>query len=156
MGAPSERGGTSLAPTPTHPHHLSREPSREDVEMAEQLSQLNRAQEPHTPRTTSPPATFSSTAASTSAAAPSPPGKTSEIYHSLEDTLRQRANEQPEQTLCPATPSSLPPTSVSGGGAAMVGQVCRCVIHTAFPFLVMCLLVCFPLRIRHSLLTVAK
>ncbi|PVH97316.1 hypothetical protein DM02DRAFT_644267 [Periconia macrospinosa] len=124
MGAPSGRGGTSLAPTPTHPHQLSREPSREDVEMAEQLSQLNRAQEPHTPRTASPPATYSSATASASAATATSPGKTPEIYHSLEDTLRLRATEQSEQTLRSDTPSSLPPPSMSGGSAAMVGQVC--------------------------------
>jgi GATA-binding protein, other eukaryote len=36
-------GAASLAPTPVLPHHLSREPSREDLEMAESLSSLNNA-----------------------------------------------------------------------------------------------------------------
>ncbi|CAI6342196.1 unnamed protein product [Periconia digitata] len=126
MATPSGRGGTSLAPTPTHPHHLSREPSREDVEMAEQLSQLNRAQEPHAPRHASPPTTQSP--ADASAAAMASPGKTPEIYHSLEDTLRLRASEQTDHTLRDTTPSSLPPASVSGSNtgayATISGQVC--------------------------------
>lgn len=135
MSAPPGRGGgTSLAPTPTHPHHLSREPSREEVEMAEQLSQLNRVQEPHTPRTASPPATHSSAMASASVAnAMSSPGKVPEIYHSLEDTIRVRASEQPEHAMRSETPSSLPPSSVSGGNVAMIGQVCRCVVHDQYP-----------------------
>lgn len=154
MGAPSGRGGTSLAPTPTHPHQLSREPSREEVEMAEQLSQLNRAQEPQTPRTASPPGNKSPDTASASAATATSPGKSPEIYHSLEDTLRLRANEQPEQTLRPNTPSSFPPPSMNGGNAAITGQVCRCVTHINFSLLLLaCLLVAYP-KLCISLLTV--
>ncbi|KAF2645513.1 hypothetical protein P280DRAFT_121642 [Massarina eburnea CBS 473.64] len=95
MAGSEESGGTSLAPTPTYPHHLSQEPSQEDVEMAEHLAQLQQAEDPRTP-----------------------------IYHSLEDTKPLRESEQPEQSLSPATPASLPPPSISGGNAPVTGQVC--------------------------------
>ncbi|KAF1948387.1 hypothetical protein CC80DRAFT_317025 [Byssothecium circinans] len=119
MTGSSGSGGISLAPTPTHPHHLSmsREHSREDVEMAESLSQLNQA-EPRTPRITSPQQGQGESPADT------PPAQSSEIYHSLEDTLRLRESEQQEQSPNPATPTSLPPPSISGGNAPITGQIC--------------------------------
>ncbi|KAK7187523.1 GATA zinc finger [Paraphaeosphaeria sporulosa] len=95
MANGSGSGGTSLAPTPTHPHHLSREPSREDVEMAEQLSQLNQVQDNRT-----------------------------SIYHSLEDARPMRESEQPEQPSLPTTPASLPQPSLGSGNALISGQVC--------------------------------
>ncbi|KAF1992941.1 hypothetical protein P154DRAFT_113571 [Amniculicola lignicola CBS 123094] len=115
MANRSASGGTSLAPTPTHPHNLSREPSREDIEMAESLSLLTRAQGSHSPR--------HQPGTQTAAAAHSP----SEIYHSLEDTVplqRGEQPEQPEQTSAPASPASNPAQSVSGGSAPVAGQVC--------------------------------
>ncbi|KAF2677154.1 hypothetical protein K458DRAFT_350683 [Lentithecium fluviatile CBS 122367] len=113
----SGSGGTSLAPTPTHPHHLSREPSREDVEMAEQLSQLNQSHDSQATRITSP-------SRHQNPATP-PAAESSEIYHSLEDAVPLRKSEQPETAPNPATPASLPPPSIAGGNAPMTGQTCH-------------------------------
>jgi len=113
----SHNGGTSLAPTPTHPHQLSREPSREDVEMAKQLSQLNQAQDSHMPRTTSPSQSHRPSQDS--------PAQTPEIYHSLEDSLPMRESEQPEQPSVPATPTSFISSGAPSGNVLITGQVCR-------------------------------
>lgn len=120
----SSSGGTSLAPTPTHPHHLSREPSREDVEMAEQLSQLNQVQDTRISRITSP--------SQAHQPATPPPTHTPEIYHSLDDSRPLRESEQPEQPSMPSTPASLPHSNVATGNALMTGQVCRCVFSLIF------------------------
>lgn len=124
MANGSGSGGTSLAPTPTHPHHLSREPSREDVEMAEQLSQLNQVQDSRTSRIASP---------SQAQQAPTPPpAHAPEIYHSLEDARPMRESEQPEQGSFPATPASLPQPNLGSGNALLTGQVCRWVSTPVF------------------------
>lgn len=120
MADSSSRGGTSLAPAPTHPHQLSREPSREDVEMAEHLSQLNQAHDAHPPRTA--PSSHSQHPAT------SPSAQTSEIYHSLDDTLPLHKNEQPEPAPSTSTPVPMPPRSVGGGNAPITGQICRYVV----------------------------
>jgi hypothetical protein len=115
-------GGTSLAPTPTHPHHLSREPSKEDIEMAQNLSLLNHSQDSNQPRMEPAPQAQQSGAA--------PEGRSPEIYHSLEDTLAFQQSEQPEEAPTPATLASTSRTSAGGGAnAPLTGQVCRCVIR---------------------------
>jgi GATA-binding protein len=114
MAHPSGSGGTSLAPTPTHPHHLSREASKDELEMAESLRRLNQAHDSQLSRTATP----------SHAQRPEPPqeDERSEIYHSLEDAVPIS-----EGSATPATPSSLPsdPHSAVGGGAPLSGQVCR-------------------------------
>ncbi|KAF2451630.1 hypothetical protein P171DRAFT_9600 [Karstenula rhodostoma CBS 690.94] len=116
MANGSGSGGTSLAPTPTHPHHLSREPSREDVEMAEQLSQLNQVQDNRPSRLASP---------SQAQQAPTPPpAHAPEIYHSLEDARPMRESERPEQPSLPTTPASLLQPNTGSGNPLITGQVC--------------------------------
>jgi hypothetical protein len=115
----SGSGGTSLAPTPTHPHHLSREPSREDIEMAQNLSLLNHSQDSNQPRMASAPKAQQSGDA--------PEGQSPEIYHSLEDTLAFQQSEQPEEAPTPATLASTSRTGAGGANAPLTGQVCRCV-----------------------------
>ncbi|KAF2703611.1 hypothetical protein K504DRAFT_174112 [Pleomassaria siparia CBS 279.74] len=112
----SASGGTSLAPTPTHPHHLSREPSREDIEMAENLSLLNHSQHSNTSRTASLPQRRQSDTA--------PEGQSPEIYHSLEDTLAFQQGGQPEDAPTPATTASSAQTNPTGPNAPLTGQVC--------------------------------
>lgn len=114
MAHPSGSGGTSIAPTPTHPHHLSREASKDDVEMAESLRRMNQPHATHPPRIATPlhvqrPASTQETARS-------------EIYHSLEDAVPISAGP-----ATPATPSSFPsqPGSVIGANAPISGQTCR-------------------------------
>jgi hypothetical protein len=116
MAHPSGSGGTSLAPTPTHPHHLSRESSREELEMAESLRRLNQVQSTHMSNTGSPlreqqqqPGT-------------PPDDQKSEIYHSLEDAVPIAGSSA---SPAPTTSLSLPPRSVSGSSAPITGQVCR-------------------------------
>ncbi|CAO2654646.1 Nn.00g113790.m01.CDS01 [Neocucurbitaria sp. VM-36] len=109
----SSSGGTSLAPTPTHPHHLSRESSRDELEMAESLRRLNQAHDAHIKRTDSrshepPPATPQE-------------DSQSEIYHSLEDAVPISPGPATPAT---ATPSLLPPRSEGGANAPVAGQVC--------------------------------
>ncbi|KAF1846833.1 uncharacterized protein K460DRAFT_131933 [Cucurbitaria berberidis CBS 394.84] len=110
MAHASASGGTSLAPTPTYPHHLSRESSNNDLEMAESLRRLNPAHEAHvsktpTPSREQPPATPQDDARS-------------EIYHSLEDAV-------PISTGPPTAASlSFPPRSEGGANAPVAGQVC--------------------------------
>jgi hypothetical protein len=125
MAHPSGSGGTSLAPTPTHPHYLSRETSKDELEMAESLRRLNQAHDHHVSRTATP--------SHTQRLSPSPREERPEIYHSLED-----AKPMLEGTATPTTLSSLPlpPNSGTGASAPISGQVCRYVT----PFLVQMLL----------------
>jgi hypothetical protein len=113
MAHPSGSGGTSLAPTPTHPHHLSREASKDELEMAESLQRLTQAHD-HTSRTATP----------LHAQQPHSPQTEArpEIYHSLED-----AKPIVEGPATPGTSASspLPPSSVIGISAPISGQVCR-------------------------------
>jgi GATA-binding protein len=114
MAHPSGSGGTSLAPAPTHPHHLSREASKDELEMAESLQRLNQAHDHHLARTATP--------SQTKQPLPSPSDARSEIYHSLED-----AKPILEGPATPGTSASspLPPSSVFEASASMSGQVCR-------------------------------
>ena len=119
MAHPSGSGGTSLAPTPTQPHHLSRESSREELEMAESLRRLNQVQDAHMSNTGSPlreqqPGT-------------PPDDQKSEIYHSLEDAVPIAGSLA---SPAPTTTLSLPPRSVGGNSAPIIGQVCR---YVAWP-----------------------
>jgi GATA-binding protein len=114
MAHPPGSGGTSLAPTPTHPHHLSRESSREELEMAESLRRLNQVQDAHMSNTGSP----------LREQQPDIPqdDQKSEIYHSLEDAVPiAGASVSP----APSTSLSLPPRDVGGSSAPIIGQVCR-------------------------------
>ncbi|KAF2180026.1 hypothetical protein K469DRAFT_673239 [Zopfia rhizophila CBS 207.26] len=115
MANNSGSGGTSLAPTPTHPHQMSREPSKEDIEMAENLNLLTHARDPDTPRTEG---------QNRGTPATSPQEEQSEIYHSLEDTLHFQRSERPEQAPTPATTVSMGSKVVGGGNAPVTGQVC--------------------------------
>ncbi|KZM25952.1 sequence-specific DNA binding [Ascochyta rabiei] len=115
MAHPSGSGGTSLAPTPTHPHHLSRESSREELEMAESLRRLNQVQDTHMSNTGSP------LREQQQSSTPQDDQK-SEIYHSLEDAVPiAGASASP----APSTSLSLPPPSAGGSSAPIIGQVCR-------------------------------
>ncbi|KAF2467625.1 uncharacterized protein BDR25DRAFT_61397 [Lindgomyces ingoldianus] len=116
MANVSANGGTSLAPTPAHPHQLSREPSREDIEMAENLNLLNHSRESNPPRLPESGAQGQQVS--------SPQDQNSEIYHSLEDTLHFQQSEPPEQPPTPATTTSMAPGSAVGGNAPVTGQVC--------------------------------
>jgi hypothetical protein len=117
MAHSSGTGGTSLAPTPTHPHHLSREASRDELEMAESLQRLNQAHEHQTPRRETPSQEKQPSTAQED--------QRSEIYHSLEDAVP--ISEGPGT---PATAASLqiPPMNYEGASAPVTGQVCRYVI----------------------------
>lgn len=123
----SSSGGTSLAPTPAHPHHLSRESSRDELEMAESLRRLNQAHEAHLKRTVTPP----------QEQAPATPQEDSrsEIYHSLEDAVP--ISEGP---VTPATAASslLSPRSEGEANASLAGQVCRCVTPKSYSILPLC------------------
>ncbi|KAF2871424.1 hypothetical protein BDV95DRAFT_493652 [Massariosphaeria phaeospora] len=112
----SRSGGTALAPTPTHPHQLSREPSEEDIEMAEHLRRLTQAQPSRTPRLESAPQGEHSPLLAQD--------ETSEIYHSLEDTLAFQRTEQSAQPPTPGTIASVSGMSLGGGNAPVMGQVC--------------------------------
>jgi NADH:ubiquinone oxidoreductase subunit D len=103
-----------LAPTPTHAHHLSRETSRDELEMAESLRLLNQAHEHHRPRTETP--------SQEQQQIQSPGDERSEIYHSLEDAVP--ISEQP---ATPATSASLqlPNMNYDASNAPVTGQVCR-------------------------------
>lgn len=113
----TESGGTSLAPMPTFPHHLLNESSREDVEMAEKLRQLNQSHDSDAARITSP-SRYEDPATPPAAEAP-------EIYHSLEDSLPLRKSEQLELASAAETPASLQPPNTTGSNASMTGQTCQ-------------------------------
>jgi GATA-binding protein, other eukaryote len=138
MSTPLSNGGATLAPTPAQPHHLSRQPSKEDLELAENLNLLNHSHDrPPASRETdahsenNPPPTSNGTAKNNNE-------QVSE-YHSLEDTLGYHANlpnnppaddQQPPppqaQASQPAmsTPASTPRRSL-GGSVPVNGQICR-------------------------------
>ncbi|KAF2010017.1 hypothetical protein BU24DRAFT_436888 [Aaosphaeria arxii CBS 175.79] len=138
MAHGSGSGGTSLAPTPTHPHHLSREHSKEDIEMAENLSLLNNSQEHHSrkpelspqlPQQQQPQKPLSPQAAV------SPPpqqqqqpqhqqSQSPHVYHSLQDTVPLQTAEQPEDAPTPATIASTTRSTAPLGNAPVTGQTC--------------------------------
>ncbi|KAF2268789.1 hypothetical protein CC78DRAFT_353099 [Lojkania enalia] len=130
----SPAGGTTLAPTPTHPHQLSQEPSKEDIEMAENLSLLNSSSQdpnPHRIQATAQEQEQQQQQPQQQQPLPPPPPpsksprqENSGIYHSLEDTLHFQRREQPEQPQSPAAVGSIPQMSVEGGNAPVSGQVC--------------------------------
>lgn len=121
MAHPSGSGGTSIAPTPTHPHHLSREASKDEMDMAESLRRLEHAHEPRSPRTATP---------SHPQRAPSTQGEArSEIYHSLEDAVP--ISEGPATQATPTSTFSPQPGSVIGTSAPISGQICRYVSLSA-------------------------
>jgi uncharacterized Zn finger protein (UPF0148 family) len=114
MAHPSGSGGTSLAPTPTHPHHLTRESSKEELEMAESLRRLHQVQDTHMSNTGSP---------LKEQQVPGTPqdDQNPEIYHSLEDAIPiAGASASP----APTTSLSLPPQNAGGSSAPIIGQVC--------------------------------
>jgi GATA-binding protein len=118
MAHPSGSGGTSLAPTPTHPHHLSRETSKDELEMAESLRRLNQAHDHQTERTSTP--------SHAPQQAPSPPEAQSEIYHSLEDA---KPIVEAPGTQAPPISSPLPSGSTTGViNSPISGQICRYVL----------------------------
>ncbi|KAL6710251.1 GATA type transcriptional activator of nitrogen-regulated proteins [Coniothyrium glycines] len=113
MAHTSASGGTSLAPTPTHPHHLSREASRDELEMAETLRRLNQAHEDQISKTEP------SSHSTPSALHHEDPR--SEIYHSLEDAVPiSEATDPPASTASMQMPSR----SLQGLNAPVIGQVC--------------------------------
>lgn len=107
-------GGTALAPTPVPSLRMSKEPSKEDIEMAENLSLLN-----HAPRNEAKPQEES--------ARISPDGS-SEIYHSLEDAIPLAQGSQPERPLTPGSTASTAISNANNANVLVTGQVCRCVI----------------------------
>ncbi|KAH7068783.1 hypothetical protein BKA63DRAFT_494245 [Paraphoma chrysanthemicola] len=113
MAHPTVNGGTSLAPTPTHPHHLSREASKDEHEMAESLRRLNQAHDNHVARTSTPSQPGQSEAAQED--------DRSEIYHSLEDAV---PISEPPATPATSVHLPLPPSSAGATSAPMSGQVC--------------------------------
>lgn len=115
MAHVSGTGGTSLAPTPTHPHHLSRETSRDELDMAESLRLLNQAHEHHKPRTTE-------TRSQEHQPMDTQEDQRSEIYHSLEDAV-----PIPDGPAMSATSTSLQMQNMSydASNAPITGQVCR-------------------------------
>lgn len=115
MAHPSGSGGTSLAPTPTHPHHLTRESSKEELEMAESLRRLHQVQDTRMSNSGSP---------LKEQQVPGTPqdDQNPEIYHSLEDAIPiAGASASP----APTTSLSLPPQNAGGSSAPIIGQVCR-------------------------------
>ncbi|KAH7395196.1 hypothetical protein DE146DRAFT_99649 [Phaeosphaeria sp. MPI-PUGE-AT-0046c] len=112
MAHPSGSGGTSLAHTPTHPHHLSRETSKDELEMAESLRRLNQAHDHQGQRAVTP--------FQPQQLAPAPVEPRPEIYHSLED-----AKPIVEAPLTPATSaSSQLPSNSTVTSAPVSGQIC--------------------------------
>lgn len=113
MAHHSSSGGTSLAPAPAHPHHLSREASRDELEMAESLSRLNQ--------------THGTMARTDASSRPRPSttsagGQSSEIYHSLEDAVPLS-----EESAAPTTPASSvqsPPRAFDTLATSVAGQIC--------------------------------
>jgi GATA-binding protein len=102
-----------MAPTPTHPHHLSRETSGDELEMAESLRRLNQTHDNHMPRTENP---------THGHQPPSQGDEPPEIYHSLEDAVP--ISEGPAAPASSAS-SPLPPSGIIETSASMAGQVCR-------------------------------
>jgi len=126
MPSPTLGGGTSLAPTPTHAHQLSREPSNQDLESAALLERLHNDLGPSrrepaqaVPVSAAPPAP---TEQRPSAPDSRPqPVEVSE-YHALEDTLRYSQDAPPSQQ--PQTPNILHARQ-QVNNAPITGQICR-------------------------------
>jgi GATA-binding protein len=117
MEHPPGSGGTSLAPTPTHPHHLSRETSRDELEMAESLRLLNQGQERHKSRTEIP--------LQENQPMSGRGDQRSEIYHSLEDAIPISDGPATQAT---STSLQIPRMNFDGTNLPVSGQVCRYVI----------------------------
>lgn len=120
MAHPSGSGGTSLAPTPTHPHQLSRETSKDELEMAESLRLLNQTHD-QKPRVESP----SQDQQQQQQQQPSIHGQEnqrSEIYHSLEDAV-PIANGPP--TPSTSVSMQMPNMNYEAPNAPITGQICR-------------------------------
>jgi GATA-binding protein len=117
MAHPPGSGGTSLAPTPTHPHHLSRETSRDELEMAESLRLLNQGQERHKSRIEIPLQEHQPMSGRVD--------QRSEIYHSLEDAIPISDGPATQAT---STSLQIPHMSFDGTNLPVSGQVCRYVI----------------------------
>ncbi|EMD70050.1 hypothetical protein GGP41_000202 [Bipolaris sorokiniana] len=119
MAHPSGSGGTSFAPTPTHPHQLSRETSRDELDMAESLRLLNQTHEHQKPRVeaTSQEQQQQQQQQHTHAQE----DQRSEIYHSLEDAV-PIADAPPT----PSTAASLqiPNMNYETPNASITGQIC--------------------------------
>lgn len=121
-------GGTSFAPTPQHPHQLSREHSKEDIEMAERLKSLTNAPDPPSAPVESSSRTEGASNPSDASPRPNSPPGISE-YHSLEDTLHFQqttaSSQQLEQMPTPATTVSITTQErAPSGNAPVTGQVC--------------------------------
>lgn len=117
MAHPSAIGGTALAPTPTHPHHLSRETSRDELDMADSLRLLNQAHEHQKPSVETP--------SQEPQPIHAPDDQTSEIYHSLEDAV-PIADAPPAPS--PSASLQMPNMAYEPPNAPVTGQVCRYVI----------------------------
>jgi hypothetical protein len=122
----SAGGGASLAPTPAHPHQLSRQPSKEDLEMAENLNLLNHSQDRHSTRRNSNMRTDAVNSTVTEAQCANSPGNAPEIseYHSLEDTLNYQRASQPEQSPTQTATAAMQQRS-QVSNAPITGQICR-------------------------------
>ncbi|KAF2755310.1 hypothetical protein EJ05DRAFT_97735 [Pseudovirgaria hyperparasitica] len=138
------RGGTSLAPMPTHPHHLLRQPSREDLEMAESLSSLTQSHDRQTQSQTSGNArneeskaeSLNSDRTSQGSGERRRPSSVSE-YHSLADTMqfqrpRKEGTREESRGLSPGVPirptnertTSATGNVISSTTTSPSGQVC--------------------------------
>jgi hypothetical protein len=101
MAHPSSSGSTSLAPTPTHLHHLSREISKDELEMAESLRRLNQGHDYYALRTAT-------------------------LSHAQQPlALSVEVQSNGLATLANSVSLTLPPGSIIGTSALMPGQVCR-------------------------------
>ncbi|KAK5284625.1 GATA type transcriptional activator of nitrogen-regulated proteins [Cryomyces antarcticus] len=115
MSAPLQGGGfsdTALALSPAPPHHLSRQPSREDMELAEQLVSHARGlrdADSHVPE----------------ARAGENRGLTNRLsgeYHSLDDV---QAPQMDDPTMNPSQEAVPSQQRLQSGSVPMGGQVCR-------------------------------
>ncbi|TKA63403.1 hypothetical protein B0A49_07455, partial [Cryomyces minteri] len=112
MSAPLQGGGcanTVLAPSPAPPHHLSREPSREDMELAEQLVSHARGLRDaagHVPETRAGENRGSTT-------------RLSGEYHNLDDVQAAQVDDPTTYSSQETAPSQ---QRLQGGSAPMGGQ----------------------------------
>ncbi|KAF2273053.1 uncharacterized protein EI97DRAFT_405208 [Westerdykella ornata] len=115
MASHSGSGGISLAPTPTHPHIMSREPSKEDIELARNLSLLNNPQDQRTSR--------SEPMEQQHGQQKPAQEQGSEIYHSLEDAVPLEKGSQPEQHATPVSTATIAHRPATGAAGPFT-QVC--------------------------------
>ncbi|OCK83690.1 hypothetical protein K432DRAFT_290583 [Lepidopterella palustris CBS 459.81] len=122
----SAGGGASLAPTPTHPHQLSRQPSKEDLEMAENLNLLNHSQDRQTTRRDSNTRTDAVSPAGTDGPSTNSPGNATEIseYHSLDDTLSYQQRTSQSEKDSPQTATAAMQQRPQASNAPIIGQIC--------------------------------